>query len=271
MKKFLKAFSVIAILCCCMFTFVGCDIFKDDETQSEYASLIAERKVVREVVNNTYTMLNPNIEQGEPVLLTAEHEQESRLDEMNDLAMYVCMVKEVTNDSDFVPGKLYNAKIEEEEGGEIYGCYLLMNAYCDSDNMVTLNIWQAYNKDVSYYGDTVFVSYDIYFNEQYQITKSNEYHHEYDNESDNIEETVSFTEFNYSLEGKIVSGYRYELYGTKKTYSTIRVDDFYEEEMTDEQEGIFNETINKVKERTYLFNFARPLSQQAQDKIFSEF
>ena len=33
---------------------------------------------------------------------------------------------------------------------------------------------------------------------------------------------------------------------------------------------IFNEML-KIKERTYLFNFARPLAQADQDKIFSEF
>ncbi len=275
MKKFLKVFSLLGVVCCCLFCFVGCDVFKDSEddtklvTQVEYAELAKEREIVREVINNAYTMLNPNIEHDRAVLPTAEVNQDTFIDD--DLQMYITFIKEVTSDNDFVPGKLYNAKIEEEEDGKVYGCYLLMNAYCDEDNMVTLNIWQAYNKDVSYYGDTVFVSYDLYFNEQYKVAKTVEYHHEYDNESGSIEESLGLHEFNYSLDGKITSGNGWSQHDTQKYSRIIRGNEYCSEEITIEQEELFDNAIKEVRERTYLYNFARPLSQEAQDRIFSDF
>ena len=151
MKKFLKVFSLLAVICCCMLTFVGCDIFQDtNELQVEYRELVEERKIVREVANNTKEMLTSNIEQEH---LASSHEIKAKSGEdvedwiiddcIEGLLMYSTWVNAVINSTDFVPGKLYNAKIEEEEDGVVYGCYLLMNAYCDGDDVVTLNVWQA--------------------------------------------------------------------------------------------------------------------------------
>ena len=283
MKKFLKLFSVIAIICSCMFSFVGCDMLKDDSNaQVEYAELAKERKIVREVVNNTKQMLTSNIEQQqEPATTSSEMSAQSGqvdveqiLDECtDDLKMFVVFVGEVVNDADFVPGKLYNAKIEEEEDGVLYGCYLLMNAYCDGDNMVTLNVWQAYNKDVSYYGNTVFVSIDIFYNEEHKPIETIEYHHEYEiGVSENVTESLGVHEVTYSTNGEAVTylGATTNSLGEKK----VRVVDengYSELAIEGEVETRFNNAMLEIRERTYLFNFARPLSQAAQDKIFSEF
>ena len=283
MKKFLKIFSVIAVLSCCMFSFVGCDIFKEDDAQNEYASLISERKIVREVINNTQLMLTNSIQQ-EPETLTSSSEISAKNGQSDaeqllkwsteDLQMYSTLIKAVTNSSDFVPGKLYNAKIEEEEDGELYGCYLLMNAYCDGDNMVTLNVWQAYSKDVKEFGDSVIVSFDIYYDEEYKPLRSIEYHHEYENEF-GLVESFGIHEVVHSSNGDALT------YRGAKTYTNgekhIEIVDengyleYLEEDIVGEIGTQFDNAMLKIKERTYLFNFARPLAQADQDKIFSEF
>lgn len=273
MKKLLKMFSLIAVVCSCLFACVGCSIFKDDEktttnAQVEYAELAKERKIVREVINNTNTILN-HVQGSETIVPTAEASQEYYVDE--DLQLYITFIKEITNEKDFVPGKLYNAKIEEEEDGELYGCYLLMNAYCGEDNIVTLNAWQAYDKDVSSYDNSVFVSYDIYYNEQYKVTKTVKYYLDYESGFNGVSATLALNEFNYSLEGKIVSGNGWIQFDTYKYSRSIKVNEYCDEALTSNQEEDFNNAMKLIKERTYLFNFARPLSQEAQDKIFSDF
>lgn len=283
MKKILKLFSMLLVICCSMFTFAGCDIFKEDDTQNEYASLIAERKIVREVVNNTQAMLTSNIEQAQAPLaqsseILAKSSAEDYLRECTeDLQMHVVWVKEVVNDVNFVPGKLYNAKIEEVEDGVTYGCYLIMNAYCDGDNMVTLNVWQAYNKDVGYYYDTVFVSIDIFYNENYKPIETIEYHHEYEDGNEfpgyegRILESLGTHEVIYSDNGKAISclSATTDIYG-EKLVCEVDENGYSELDIVGEIETNFNNAMIEIKERTYLFNFARPLSQEAQDKIFSE-
>ena len=289
MKKFLKVFSVVVIICCCMFSFVGCDIFKDDETnvEIEYANLIAERKIVREVVNNTQAILTSNIEQVQEPLTqssgilaqSGQNNGEEILAECTeDLHMYITWVNTVTNSVDFVPGKLYNAKIEEVEDGVTYGCYLLMNAYCDGNNIVTLNVWQAYNKDVSYYGDSVFVSIDIFYDENYKPTETIEYHNEYEDGNEypgyegRILESLGTHEVTYSSNGEAVTylGATTDIYG-EKLVRFVDENGYSELDIVGEIETNFNNAMIEIKERTYLFNFARPLNQADQDKIFNEF
>lgn len=287
MRKFLKLFSVFAVICCCMFSFVGCDMFKDDNTQNEYASLIAERKIVREVVNNTQAMLTNNIEQvQEPLSQSAEIVAQNGQNDSEqiltwcteDLQLFVTFVNAVTNSVDFVPGKLYNAKIEEVEDGVTYGCYLLMNAYCNGENMVTLNVWQAYNKDVSYYGDSVFASIDIFYNENYRPIKTIEYHHEYEDGNEfpgyegKILEDLGVHEVVYSSSGDAITyrGATTDIYGEKQV-QVVNENGYSELDIIGEVETNFNNAMIEIKERTYLFNFARPLSQADQDKIFNEF
>ena len=282
MKKFLKIFSVFALICCCLFSFTGCDIFESDSNaQVEYAELAKERKIVREVINNTYTMLTSEVQQEEGASPTSSEilaqsgdtEAEQYLAwSTEDLQLYVTFVNAVTNSADFVPGKLYNAKMEEEEEGVVYGCYLLMNAYCDGDNMITLNVWQAYDKDVKGYDDSVIVSFDIYYNEEYKPTRSVEYHHEYEEGDLGVDEVLGIHEVTYSADGQAVT-YR----GVNSYDKCIRIIDqngcneYLEADFTEEMQTAFDAGMELVKERTYLFNFARPLAQEDQDKIFSEF
>lgn len=288
MRKFLKVFSVIAILYCCMFSFVGCDIFKEvDKTENEYAQLIAERKIVREVVNNTKAMLTSNTEQvQEPLAQSSEIIAQNGQNEAEliltwcteDLQLFVTSVNAVTNSVDFVPGKLYNAKIEEVEDGVTYGCYLLMNAYCNGENMVTLNIWQAYNKDVGYYYDTVFVSIDIFYNENYKPIETIEYHHEYEDGNEfpgyegRVLESLGTHEVTYSSNGEAITyiGATTDIYGERQV-QVVDENGYTELDIVGEIETNFNNAMIEIRERTYLFNFARPLNQVDQDKIFNEF
>lgn len=285
MKKFLKIFSVFALICCCLFSFTGCDIFESDSNaQVEYAEPAKERKIVREVINNTYAMLTSEVqqEQGESptnsqiLAQSGDTEAEQYLAwSTEDLQLFITFISAVTNSDDFVPGKLYNAQTEQEEGGVVYGCYLLMNAYCDGDNMLTLNVWQAYDKDVKGYSDSVIVSFDIYYNEEYKPTRSIEYHHEYEEGGLGVEEEFGIHEVAYSSDGEAIT------YRGANTYTNgdkeIRIVDengyneYVEADFTEEMQTAFEAGMELVKERTYLFNFARPLAQEDQDKIFEEF
>ena len=269
MRKFLKLFSVFAVICCCMFTFVGCDIFKeDDKTENEYASLIAERGIVREVINNTCTILKKENETSGALLMGTDlslidAESEEIFVDMSDSLIWTTgIAKEVINENDFVPGKLYSATIEFDGEGD---GYYLINAYCGEGDFVTLNIWATSSRNASNLEDIMIVTSDIYYNNKHEVIKIVNYERQFD---ESYGYCIDYFEYHYDADGKFTGGYLLSNWENEKDFFVVTGENRgYKEEMTSENEEIFDNIMNIGMERTNLFSFARALSQEAQQKI----
>ena len=286
MKKILKVFSVLALLCCCMFSFAGCDMFKKEEGANDYASLVAERKIVREVVNNTKAFLQSNLEQEtEPVTTAgvgggarAVEDPDSLLDNcMRITEYYFSLIDAIINSSDFVPGKLYNAEIVDDADGEEVTYFFLMNAYCDGDDKVTLNFnFVLDSKEAEMYStDSALMAYDIYYNDNNQPIRTVEYECSY---WSGTNKDLTYNEIKFSETGNAVTFYQSTLQtGATGTRKAITIEDenglleYDESEFTTEMTTAFATEMESVKEKTYLFNFARPLSKEAMDELLDAF
>ena len=306
MKKFLKLFSVFALICCCMFSFAGCNIFEDKE---EYAELVAERKIVREVVNNTKVFLQSNTAQEEePVAassfgVSARAEYDYLDDCLETLNMFIVMIDAVINGSDFVPGKLYNFERTEyttESGGTTYHYYYLINAYCGEGDVVTLNISDlGDSKDNRTYAtNSSSMVIDIHYNNEHKPTRLVNYTNSYngvvdgDGKIEFLMQNTDVEDMSFSATGECeglhwyTMGVEYTLDWTaERTWREIvNVDKNgectrYEEHshakpmegsepFTDELREMFEAEMEVAMERTYIYNFARPLPENIVNKIF---
>ena len=273
MKKFLKVFSVVALLCCCMFTFVGCDMFKDDETKNEYATLIAERKIVREVIGNTKEMLASNVEsETQPLGQSAEvaaKSNEGVADEMildinSGLQLTMTIVEGVMSETDFVPGKMYSFTLWE--------FYYVVNVYCSGDNIVTLNMYSNKQYDTDW-SDTIYESMDIYYNEKLEVVKiiDNSKIVEIIESEDVVNEYCTITNIIFADNGETVSCniLSKDEDGEKNIQSVIdgTYREYQESDFTTEMHFEFDESMELLNARTSLASYARPLSSSAQNKL----
>lgn len=287
MKKFLKVFSVVALICCCMFSFAGCDIFEDKK--EEYAGLVAERKIVREVVDNAQAMLKSKIEEEAEPAPTGSDISAKALgadywitSTMQHIAGIIEAIDVVISSSDFIPGKLRNAEIinhSTEGGGTTYYTYMSLNAYCGEDNMVTLNysISNGYERGVVYATPSVANSIDIYYDNERQPLRFVECEAggDYADFTD-----VRFAETSEFESLHLAQWSTNDYNGVVEYRRMVDVDkngevkDLEEQSndpetecFTEEMTENFNAEIEFAKERTSLYNFARPLSKEVLDKF----
>ena len=287
MKKFLKLFSAFALIFCCMFSFVGCNIFEDN-TKQEYANLVAERKIVREVVSNTKVMLESNIEQeAEPALTSSDisakagdvSNNENLVDAAQMLISNISIIDIIINGSDFVPGKIYNLELEQPDGTMTY---FLLNAYCGEGDVVTLNLSMLEgSKDNRVYATaSTLMSLDVYYNNEHKPIKMVDYQSNCRFGEGNQFQRFTFREMAYSSNGQAESYYEAELTNNYEGDSiqsqekcVINVDNngtetIYEgAEITGEIESAFDTAIEIATERSYIYSFARPLTKDVLHKL----
>lgn len=283
MKKFLKVFSVLMLICC-MFTFAGCAV--KDNDGNEYEGLVKERNYVREVLSNTEEFLqsvtigedavaatSANVQSGSPISNPDINVRAGGYDwarnSVKELSGILGAISAVVNNDDFVPGKLYNAEITEELGdGGTYSFYILLNAYCGEEGLVTLNYSISASKDnMEYATDSVANAIDIYCNKDGQPIRfvgcesSSDY--------------AEFKDMRFTESGKFESCHISEWSETNKKMLDVNKDgeitEYQEydnnESFTDEMNEKFETEIEFAKERTCLYNFARPMSKESIDKF----
>ena len=286
MKKFLKVFSVLMLICC-MFTFAGCAV--KDNDGNEYEGLVKERNYVREVLSNTEEFLqsvtigedavaatSANVQSGSPISNPDINVRANGYDwarnSVKELSGILGAISAVINNDGFVPGKLYNAEITEELGdGGTYSFYILLNAYCGEDGVVTLNYSITESKDnMEYATDSLANAIDIYCNKDGQPIRfvgcesSSDY--------------AEFKDMRFTDSGKFESCHISQDYETFRRMVDVDKDgeitDYCEyandptsECFTDEMNETFDSEIEFAKERTCLYSFARPMSKEALDKF----
>lgn len=279
MKKFLKGFGLLALVFCCIFSFVGCSFF---DSENEYDNLIADKKIIREVVSNSKKLIQSHLE-NEPgtSAFPADISIKSGYDWVNSAMKtskgLINAIETIINDSDFVPGMLRTLVVEDIIDGDTTYSYVMLNAFCDDDNVVTLNMF-ILNSDtgnVFNFSDYVATSINLHYNNDNMPVKLIV--------ADGGFAHAEFQEIQFSATGEFESYHRAFKYvnydengvanGEERRITDVDkngdVTDLSEQDadtsvFSSEIRAIFNAEIKFVEEKN---KFGSPLSKEVADKF----